>query len=113
MGTGQLSYLFVWRLVFSVSSYQPVVTAGGFADSSIRIHDVVEAGSSHQRGAEEGLPAAGVTCLRGHTGAVYGVDFSPDQQLLLSASADSTVRLWSTELGANLVMYRHAPSDTP
>lgn len=79
---------------------QPEWCAGGFADSSIRMHSL---GSSAQQPAGPGPSSA---CLRGHTGAVYGVDFTPDQQLLLSASADGTVRLWSTELAANLAAYR-------
>lgn len=32
--------------------------------------------------------------------------FSSDQQLLLSASSDSTIRLWSTELKKGLAAYR-------
>lgn len=44
--------------------------------------------------------------LRGHSRPVYGLDFSLDSRLLLSASGDGTMRLWSTDLFANLVAYR-------
>lgn len=62
-----------------------------------------------QRGQAPGEAADGssaVSLLWGHSGAVYGLDYSPDQQLLYTSSADGTVRLWSTELAANLVAYR-------
>lgn len=51
--------------------------------------------------------AGGGAILRGHGRPVYGLDFSLDERLLLSASGDGTVRLWSTEIGANLAAYRH------
>jgi WD40 repeat protein len=42
----------------------------------------------------------------GHSGPVYGLDFSWDSRLLYSCGADGTVRMWSTELHANLVAWR-------
>ena len=44
------------------------------------------------RGEDSGNGAVpGVTHLRGHSAAVYGVDYSPDGQLLFSASGDGWV----------------------
>jgi transcription initiation factor TFIID subunit 5 len=42
----------------------------------------------------------------GHSGPVYKTSFSPDNKFLLSASEDSTIRLWSNETQMNLVCYK-------
>ncbi|XP_014256653.1 transcription initiation factor TFIID subunit 5 [Cimex lectularius] len=44
--------------------------------------------------------------LIGHSGPVYRVTFSPDKNLLLSCSEDSTVRLWSLLTWTCLVAYK-------
>ena len=38
-----------------------------------------------------------LTTLKGHTGGVDSIVFSPDKSILASASFDETVRLWNTE----------------
>lgn len=84
--------------------------AGGFADSSVRIYDLekmAHAGTQPQQDAANG---GAVSLLWGHSGAIYGLDYSPDQQLLYTSSADGTVRLWSTDLAVNLVAYRYTLS---
>src|SRR5262249_42776352 len=44
--------------------------------------------------------------LRGHNGPVTAVSFSPDDRLLASASADTTVKLWSTISGKEVATLR-------
>ncbi|GMQ02873.1 hypothetical protein CsSME_00048911 [Camellia sinensis var. sinensis] len=60
--------------------------------------------SEHVLGADGGKRS--YTLFRGHSGPVYSASFSPFGDFLLSSSSDSTIRLWSTKLNANLVCYK-------
>ena len=42
--------------------------------------------------------------MRGHDGRISGVDFSPDDQFLVSTSADGTARVWETESGVQIAV---------
>lgn len=44
--------------------------------------------------------------LCGHSGPVYGVSFSPDRQMLLSCSEDTTIRAWSLQTWTNVCVYK-------
>lgn len=61
---------------------------------------------AEMRGQSPDASESSVNVLWGHSGAVYGLNYSPDRQLLYTSSADGTVRLWSTEMAVNLVAYR-------
>ena len=37
-----------------------------------------------------------------HSGFIWGIDWSPEQDILVSAGTDGTVRWWNPELGVNL-----------
>ncbi len=43
-----------------------------------------------------------VRTLEGHSGFIWGVDWSLEQDILVSAAADGTVRWWNREQGLNL-----------
>ncbi|KAL9678091.1 hypothetical protein QQ045_015930 [Rhodiola kirilowii] len=99
------------------------MVAGGFADSSLKVWDMAKLGQKASRSALDPLQGeedsiandstagskAGTrnyTHFLGHSGPVYSATFSPLGDFILSSSADSTIRLWSTKLNANLVCYK-------
>ncbi|QCE16302.1 transcription initiation factor TFIID subunit 5 [Vigna unguiculata] len=101
-------------------SHDGSLIAGGFSDSSLKVWDMAKLGqpaaNSLLQGENETPPndqmfGLGVgkrqyTLFQGHSGPVYAASFSPVGDFILSSSADSTIRLWSTKLNANLVCYK-------
>lgn len=71
----------------------------------MRVYDMEKAAALRAE-ASEGDEPGEVTTFVGHSSSVYGIDFSPDSQLLLSASGDGSVRLWHLPLSACLNSYR-------
>ncbi|KAJ6834100.1 transcription initiation factor TFIID subunit 5 [Iris pallida] len=96
------------------------LVAGGFSDSSLKVWDMSKIGqptntsnlqgengsaqSEHLVGSDDRRKS--YTLFQGHAGPVYSATFSPLGDFLLSSSSDSTIRLWSTKLNANLVCYK-------
>lgn len=85
--------------------------AGGFADSTVRLYNLQRMADGANGGAESGVGGGrggdgGCVTLRGHSGPVFGIDHSADGQFVFSGSSDGTVKLWSTELAANLATFR-------
>ncbi|KAL3818476.1 hypothetical protein ACJIZ3_004381 [Penstemon smallii] len=101
-------------------SHDGSLVAGGFSDSSLKIWDMAKLGqqhgNSHLQGENElatndhmtssNALERSYTLFRGHSGPVHSATFSPFGDFLLSSSSDSTIRLWSTKLNANLVCYK-------
>lgn len=103
----------------SISSDGSLV-AGGFSDSSLKVWDMSKNGqpaktsfaqvenelsqNEHFLASDEGKRP--YTLFQGHSGPVYSSSFCPTGEFLLSSSSDSTIRLWSTRLNANLVCYK-------
>ncbi|CRG89821.1 Vegetative incompatibility protein HET-E-1 [Talaromyces islandicus] len=50
----------------------------------------------------ENIWSPGLQTLEGHAGSVGSVTFSPDGQILASASSDSTIKLWNTKTSSEL-----------
>ncbi|KAI3455150.1 hypothetical protein Pfo_011813 [Paulownia fortunei] len=100
-------------------SHDGSLVAGGFSDSSLMVWDMAKLGQqnghSFQGESEltpnEHMPSSNAggrsyTLFRGHAGPVHSATFSPFGDFFLSSSSDSTIRLWSTKLNANLVCYK-------
>ncbi|GAB4846727.1 Transcription initiation factor TFIID subunit 5 [Ancistrocladus abbreviatus] len=101
-------------------SYDGSLVAGGFSDSSLKVWDMSklgqQAGNCAMQGENDGASNEHIlganagktsyTLFQGHSGPVYSASFSPLGDFILSSSSDSTVRLWSTRLHANLVCYK-------
>ncbi|GLT85250.1 hypothetical protein SLE2022_034440 [Rubroshorea leprosula] len=101
-------------------SHDGSLVAGGFSDSSLKVWDMAKLGqeaassvlqnendsstSEHVMGPNGGKRS--YTLFQGHSGPVYSATFSPLGDFILSSSADTTIRLWSTKLNANLVCYK-------
>lgn len=75
------------------TSIRQYLASGGF-DQTIQLWDL-QTGESFQ-------------VLRGHTGGVWSLAFSPDGQTLASGSDDQTIRLWNLQTGQCLqVLHEH------
>lgn len=84
-------------------SQDSALVAGGFADSFIKIWSLK--GDKLQGILREDVPSTSKRLI-GHSGAVYGLSFSPDNKYLVSSSEDKTVRLWSMDTYTSLVSYK-------
>ncbi|CAL9063078.1 unnamed protein product [Musa banksii] len=105
----------------SAISQDGSLVAGGFSDSSLKVvWDMSKIGQSAKPVSitlEKMIPfqvsiflgtegEGSYTLFHGHSGPIYSATFSPLGDFLLSSSSDSTIRLWSTNLNANLVCYK-------
>ncbi|KAF2574094.1 hypothetical protein F2Q70_00000400 [Brassica cretica] len=97
-------------------SHDGSLVAGGFSDSSIKVWDMAKIGQAGSGALQDESDTndqnvgpngrRNYTLLLGHSGPVYSATFSPPGDFVLSSSADTTIRLWSTQLNANLVCYK-------
>lgn len=83
------------------------LAAGGFQESYIRIFSLQGKPLVSALPSENPHQTAPTTRrLIGHSGPVYGVSFSPNNQYIVSSSEDRTVRLWSLDTYTALVVYK-------
>jgi transcription initiation factor TFIID subunit 5 len=88
--------------------------AGGFGDSSIQLRSLKALSSEDADQMEdddeeifqEALSPGEIVELLGHSGPITGLTSTIDEKVLLSASADSTVRLWSLQLKRCVSVFR-------
>jgi transcription initiation factor TFIID subunit 5 len=86
--------------------------AAGTADSCIQLYDLPKLPRAQSEGAaadawEQQL--ADKDCVRylwGHSGPVYGLSFGCDKRLMYSCGLDGTIRMWVTDMCANLAVWR-------
>lgn len=75
----------------------------GCADGQIRVWNNYKACSERMAGGQ--LSGTAGIVLTGHAGCVYDVALTPAEEYILSAGADGTARLWSTELREQICAY--------
>jgi WD40 repeat protein len=88
------------------------LVATGYEHAAIHLHDLTAmpraAAQDPGSAATDSIALTHETAAKylwGHDGPVYGLSFSCDKRVLYSCGCDGTVRLWATELGANLVVW--------
>jgi WD40 repeat protein len=108
------AYTLAWRS-------DGLTLASGHADGSVRLWMAVDPRThahSHEGQAElDPLPVSEyrsfdqlreLATLRGHTGPVWALAWSPDGATLASASADASIRVWGEHLQERAVLCGHA-----
>ncbi|CEG84233.1 hypothetical protein RMATCC62417_18068 [Rhizopus microsporus] len=87
-------------------SEDATLIAGGFSESFIKVWSLKGEKLRDRNEMDKNLPGTQYKKLVGHSGPIFGLSFSHDNQYLISCSEDKTVRLWCLKTYKNLVCYK-------
>ena len=51
------------------------------------------------------MPSVCCSTYRGHEGTVFGIDFTPDCQYIVSGSSDGDLQVWDAKFGHGLALF--------
>ena len=87
--------------------------AAGFENSHIYLwsleaqqQSTTSSSSSNSQNNDDTIKIGTMFRLLAHSGPVYGIDFVRNNDLMLSCSEDTTIRLWCLDTKCNLIVYR-------
>ncbi|KAI8330249.1 WD40-repeat-containing domain protein [Choanephora cucurbitarum] len=87
-------------------SEDATLVAGGFSESFIKVWSLKGKKLQSTQEIEQGLEGSAFKKLVSHSGPVYGISFSHDNQYLISCSEDQTVRLWCLKTFKDVAVYK-------
>ena len=95
----------MWGLAVSPSGRLIATGTGGTTDGNPLLHRI-KSGQDHTIRLWDTASGQLVREMKGHTGPVFALAFSPDGRTLVSGGWDATVRLWDVATGNQLALLK-------